>query len=84
AFDVTKGGAGIIPATKPIGGVGAKDKKESSGTGGGSGSRNITIGKLIENMHIHIGGTIRESKESIKQSITEVLLTAVNDVNLAN
>ncbi|ENA1815589.1 phage tail tape measure protein [Flavobacterium psychrophilum] len=84
AFDLTKGGAGIIPATKPIGGVGAKDKKESSGTGGGSGSRNITIGKLIENMHIHIGGTIRESKESIKQSITEVLLTAVNDVNLAN
>ncbi|HFG0566800.1 TPA: phage tail tape measure protein [Flavobacterium psychrophilum] len=84
AFDVTKGGAGIIPATKSIGGVGAKDKKESSGTGGGSGSRNITIGKLIENMHIHIGGTIRESKESIKQSITEVLLTAVNDVNLAN
>lgn len=84
AFDVTKGGAGMIPATKPIGGVGAKDKKESSGTGGGSGSRNITIGKLIENMHIHIGGTIRESKESIKQQITEVLLTAVNDVNLAN
>ena len=84
AFDVTKGGAGMIPATKPIGGVGAKDKKESGGTGGGSGSRNITIGKLIENMHIHIGGTIRESKESIKQQITEVLLTAVNDVNLAN
>lgn len=84
AFDVTKGSAGMIPATKPIGGVGAKDKKESGGTGGGSGSRNITIGKLIENMHIHIGGTIRESKESIKQQITEVLLTAVNDVNLAN
>lgn len=81
AFDVSKGA--VMPATKPIGGVGAKEKKEA-GSGGGSGSRSITIGKLIENMHIHIGGTIRESKESIKQSITEVLLTAVNDVNLAN
>lgn len=81
AFDVSKGS--IIPATKPIAGVGAKEKKEG-GSGSGSGSRSITIGKLIENMHIHVGGTIRESKESIKQSITEVLLTAVNDVNLAN
>lgn len=84
AFDVTKGGAGMIPATKPIGGVGAKDKKESGGSSGGSGSRSLTIGKLVENMHIHIGGTISQSKESIKQQITEVLLTAVNDVNLAN
>ncbi|MBF2708783.1 phage tail tape measure protein [Flavobacterium soyangense] len=82
AFDVTKGA--VMPATKPIVGVGAKDKKDSSGSGGSSGSRSLTIGKLIENMHIHVGGTIRESKESIKQSITEVLLTAVNDVNLAN
>ena len=81
AFDVTKGS--ILPATKPIAGVGAKDKKES-GSGGGSGSRSLTIGKLIETMHIHIGGTIAQSKESIKQQITDVLLTAVNDVNLAN
>lgn len=84
AFDVTKGSVGIAPTTKNIGGVGAKDKKESNGGSGGSGSRNITIGKLIENMHIHIGNSIKESKESIKQQVTEVLLTAVNDVNLAN
>lgn len=84
AFDVTKGFQnGAIPPTKPIGGVGAKDKKEG-GSGGGSGSRSITIGKLIENMTLHFNGTVKESKESIKQSITEVLLTAVNDVNLAN
>lgn len=84
AFDVTKGSVGIAPTTKNIGGVGAKDKKESNGGGGGSGSRNITINKLVENMHIHIGNSIKESKESIKQQVTEVLLTAVNDVNLAN
>ncbi|HHT9079567.1 TPA: phage tail tape measure protein [Flavobacterium psychrophilum] len=81
AFDVTKGLA--IPATKPIAGVGAKEKKEG-GSGGGSGGRSFTIGKLIENMTLHFHGTVKESKESIKQSITEVLLTAVNDVNLAN
>ncbi len=83
AFDVTKGGLGIVPPTKPIAGVGAKDKKEG-GSGGGSGSRGLTIGKLIENMTLHFHGTVKESKESIKQSITEVALTAVNDINLAN
>lgn len=81
AFDVTKGS--VIPATKPIAGVGAKEKKEG-GSGGGSGGRSLTIGKLIETMTLHFHGTVKESKESIKQSITEVLLTAVNDVNLAN
>ncbi|UWY28801.1 phage tail tape measure protein [Flavobacterium sp. TR2] len=81
-FDVTKGfQAGVAP-TKPIAGVGAKDKKEG-GSGGGSGSRSINIGKLIENMTLHFHGTAKESKESIKQSVTEALLTAVNDVNLA-
>ncbi|PDS26475.1 phage tail tape measure protein [Flavobacterium branchiophilum] len=84
AFDITKGFQnGAIPPTKPISGVGAKDKKEG-GSGGSSGSRSITIGKLIENMTLHFHGTVKESKESIKQSITEVLLTSVNDVNLAN
>ena len=83
AFDVTKGFQnGAIPPTKPIAGVGAKEKKEG-GSGGGSG-RSITIGKLIENMTLHFHGTVKESKESIKQSITEALLTSVNDVNLAN
>lgn len=83
AFSVNK--ASVIPATKPISGVGAKDKKENSSSGGsGSGSRNITIGKLVENMNIYIGNSVKESKESIKQQITDVLLTALNDVNLAN
>lgn len=81
AFDVTKGS--VMPATKPIAGVGAKEKKEG-GSGGGSGSRSLTIGKLIENMTLHFHGTVKESKESIKQAITEVALTAVNDFNLAN
>jgi TP901 family phage tail tape measure protein len=84
AFDVTKGFQnGALPATKPIAGVGGKEKKES-GSGGGSGSRSITIGKLIENMTLHFHGTVKESKESIRQSITEVLVTSVNDINLAN
>jgi TP901 family phage tail tape measure protein len=83
AFDVTKGFQGGMSPTKPIAGVGAKEKKES-GSGGGSGARSLTIGKLVENVILHFHGTVKESKESIKQSITEVLLTAVNDVNLAN
>ena len=41
---------------------------------------NINIDKLIENFTV-VGQTA-ESKETIKQVITEVLLTAVNDVNL--
>ena len=83
AFDVTKGFQnGAVPPTKPIAGVGAKEKKE--GGSGGSGSRSVTIGKLIENMNIYVSNSVKESKESIKQSITDVLLTAVNDVNLAN
>lgn len=81
-FDVTKGFQGGMSPTKPIAGVGAKEKKEA-GTGGGSG-KGIVIGKVIENMILHFHGTVKESKESIKQSITEVALTAVNDINLAN
>lgn len=83
-FDVTKGFQnGAVPPTQPIAGVGAKEKKEG-GTGGGSGIKNLTINKLVENMILHFHGTVKESKESIKQAVTEVLLTSVNDVNLAN
>jgi TP901 family phage tail tape measure protein len=82
AFDVTKGL--ILPATKPIAGVGAKDKTATTGNGSNGGSKVLTINKLIETMNIHIGSSIRDSRESIKQQITDVLLTAVNDVNLAN
>ncbi len=80
-FDVTKGFQVGMAPTKPIAGVGAKKEKERGGSGG---SRSLTIGKLIENMTIHYNGTAKESKESLKQTITEALLTSVNDVNLAN
>lgn len=81
AFDVTKGFQNAVAPTKPIAGVGAKEKREG---GSGSGSRSLTIGKLIENMTLHFHGTVKESKESIRQSITEAVLTSVNDINLAN
>jgi hypothetical protein len=78
-FDVTKGFQnGAIAPTKPISGVGVKDKKE-----GGAG-RSLMIGKLIENFTVHYHSAVKDSKENIKQTITEALLTAVNDVNLAN
>lgn len=80
-FDVTKGFQGGMSPTKPIAGVGAKEKKE----GGGSGSqRSLTIGKLVENFTVHYHGAVKESAQNIKQIMTETLLTTVNDVNLAN
>jgi hypothetical protein len=42
----------------------------------------ININNLIENFSIT--GELTDSKESIKKVITETLLSAVNDVNLAN
>lgn len=81
-FDVTKGFQGVA-STQTIAGVGiVADKKE--GANGGSGPKGLSIGKVIENMTLHFHGTVQESKDSIKKSITEALLTAVNDVNLAN
>ena len=67
--------------TKPIAGVGAKEKKEGGGSGG---QKSLTIGKLIENFTVHYTGSAKESAQNIKQIMTEALLTAVNDVNLAN
>lgn len=80
-FDVTKGFQGGMSPTKPIAGVGAKEKKEGGGSGG---QRSLTIGKLIENFTVHYTGSAKESAQNIKQIMTEALLTAVNDVNLAN
>lgn len=71
----------VVPATKPIEGVGAKSKKE--GATGGSG-RALTIGKVIETLNVHYHTGVKESASNLKQVITETLLTAVNDVNLAN
>lgn len=80
-FDNTKGFQGIAP-TPPISGVGAKDKKE--GGSGGGGGRALTIGKLVETLNVHYHTGVKESASNLKQVITETLLTAVNDVNLAN
>lgn len=80
-FDVTKGFQGGMSPTKPIAGVGAKEKKEGGGSGG---QRSLTIGKLVENLTVHYHGAVKESAQNIKQIMTETLLTAVNDVNLAN
>lgn len=80
-FDVTKGFQAGMSPTKPIAGVGAKEKKEGGGSGG---QRSLTIGKLVENLTVHYHGAVKESAQNIKQIMTETLLTAVNDVNLAN
>ncbi len=75
-FDVAVGGTGSI------GGVAAKKvkDKESHEKSGGSGSnRSLTVGKLIETMNVHYHGAAKESKESLKQSVTEAFLTAVSD-----
>jgi hypothetical protein len=80
-FDVTKGFQAGMSPTKPIAGVGAKEKKEGGGSGG---QRSLIIGKLVENLTVHYHGAVKESAQNIKQIMTETLLTAVNDVNLAN
>jgi hypothetical protein len=80
-FDVTKGFQAGMSPTKPIAGVGAKEKKEGGSSGG---QRSLTIGKLVENFTVHYHGAVKESAQNIKQIMTETLLTAVNDVNLAN
>ncbi len=72
----------MVPATKPIEGVGAKNKKE--GGSGGGGGRSLMIGKVIETLNVHYHTGVKESASSVKGVITEALLTAVNDVNLAN
>ena len=65
--------------------------KPSATAGGSSGSagdgsriRNvtITIGKLIDRFEVHTTN-LREGAEQTKESITRALLSALNDVNLA-
>ena len=51
----------------------------ANGTGG---SRSITINKLVETLIVKVE-RLPESKERIKDAITETLLLAVNDYNLA-
>ncbi|MCH4832841.1 hypothetical protein E5F92_009205 [Flavobacterium columnare] len=54
-----------VGGTGTIGGVAAKKTKDKeSRKSGGSGSRSLTVGKLIETMNVHYYGTAKESKEN--------------------
>ncbi len=84
-FDV---GQGLKGSTGTIGGVAAektKKKKARKGSGdgesdGGNKVRNLTVGKMVENLNIYTQkGTIGESKEQILQAIKEIFGTAVSD-----
>lgn len=59
--------------------------QSSDGSGGGGSIRNITItiDKLVESIHIHTA-TMAEAPDRIKALVAEALMSAVNDVNLAN
>lgn len=56
----------------------------SSASDGGSKIRNVTvnIGKLIDRFEVHTTN-LREGAEQTKEAITRALLSALNDVNLA-
>jgi phage tail tape measure protein, TP901 family len=82
-FDVSKG-SGL--STPTIGGVAAKKtkkkKEKSEKEDGESGNkvRNLTVGKMVENLNIYTQkGTVGESKEQILQAIKEIFGTAVAD-----
>ncbi len=84
-FDV---GQGLKGSTGTIGGVAAektKKKKARKGSGdgesdGGNKVRNLTVGKMVENLNIYTQkGTVGESKEQILQAIKEIFGTAVSD-----
>lgn len=65
-----------------------KAVKGSGNTGGGSSSmggktiHSLVINKLVENLTIHTTN-IGDTKEKIRQHVTEALLTSVNDFNLS-
>lgn len=63
----------------------AGDSAGDIATGGGNKVRNVmvNINKLVENITVSVTNLI-ESKEQIRAQVAEALLTAVNDVNLAN
>ena len=70
------------PTAGTLGNVGGG----SSGNGGDGGSkiRNITINvdRLVERLEVH-AATVREGADRVKELVTEALLGALNDVNLA-
>ena len=61
----------------------ATDKKGSlSNSNSGGGNRSLTINKLVETLIVKVE-RLPESKERIKDAVSEALLLAVNDYNLA-
>ena len=76
----------IQPATpdiEPTGGIGGLTTVAGSGNGEGK-IRNITVNidRLVEKFEIHTTN-LKEDTTRVKDMITEVLLGAVNDLNLA-
>jgi phage-related protein len=61
--------------------VAAKESGNGS-AGGGKTIHSLTINKLVETLVIHTTN-IGDTKEKIRQSVSEALLTSVNDFNLA-
>ena len=81
------GESGAIPGlTPPASGGGGGGGTSSSKGGGGSSSgiRNVTIhiGKLVESLNVQTTNLSGDASE-VKALITETLLAAVNDANLA-
>ena len=87
--------AGIVPGSANEAPTPADPTSGTLGTvsGGGSGSggsdsggkiRNITINvdRLVERLEVH-AATVREGTDRVRELVTEALLGALNDVNLA-
>lgn len=70
------------PTAGTLGNVGGGSS--GSGSDGGSKIRNITINvdRLVERLEVH-AATVREGADRVKELVTEALLGALNDVNLA-
>lgn len=74
------------PATpaSPLGNTLGTVGSSGGGSDGGSKIRNITINvdRLVERLEVH-AATVREGADRVKELVTEALLGALNDVNLA-
>lgn len=76
------------PSANTLGTLGGKSSSSSGGSSAGSADGgkirnvNITIGKLIDRFEVHTTN-LREGAEQTKETVTRALLSALNDVNLA-
>jgi hypothetical protein len=80
AFALPGSGSASLPSFSNMG-----DSAISIAAEGGKSTRNVvvTINKLVETITVSVTN-LKESKEQIKAQVAEALLTAVNDINLAN